>query len=382
MRRLSQTRWMSRVYYAQRSPARRTRGVTPMNPSPQLEWRALAWSALVAAIVIVWIVLPVGVGIFFGMLMGFALQPVYERARRRLAPRFAAVVTVLATGACIAATIGGLGYLFVTKGLVLARALLAELGPGGRASGAVSGLATRAASVGFSAEALEDRLREGAAGIASSAASIAEAIAARTASSLLQLFFAMLAMYFMFVHWPRLSTQAQAALPLCPDHTRELFAEFRRVGRTTLMGTVVTGLAQGLLAGIGYAIAGVPEPVFFGALTAVASLIPAVGTLIVWVPIGVGLLLTGHAGAGIFELVWGLALIVAGSDYVIRPRLVGGEGQTPALVTFAALFGGVEVFGLKGLILGPVLMLLSVAVLRIYGREAVNSRGVSDGSHS
>lgn len=345
-----------------------------MSRNVPMERRALAWSAIAAVVVIVWIVLPVGVGIFLGMLLGFSMQPLYERMCRVVRQPVAALATVLGTGACIAATIGVLGYVFVTKAAALARELMADLGPGGRASGALAWFTARAASFGFSAESLQHRLREGAAGMASKAAAFAEAVAATTASSLLELFFAMLAMYFMFVHWPRLSAQAQVFLPLRPAYTRELFAEFRRIGRTTLLGTIVTGLAQGVFAAIGYAIAGMPEPVFFGALTAVASLIPAVGTLLVWVPIGVGLILTGHVGAGIFVLVWGLVLIVAASDYVIRPRLVGGEGETPALVTFAALFGGVEVFGLKGLILGPVLMLLAVAVLRIYGREAAALR--------
>lgn len=339
------------------------------------EGRALGWSAAAAAAVIVWIVLPVGVGIFLGMLMGFVLQPVYERARRRLRrERAAALATVLATGALMVGLFGGFGYLFVTKAAALTRDLLAALGPGGSASGLVSGVTARAASVGISADVLESRVREGATEVAARAAAIAEGIAAATAGALLELFFALLAMYFIFVHWPRVSVQAQTVLPLRPTYTRELLAEFRRVGRTTLLGTVVTGFAQGLLAGIGYAIAGVREPIFFGALTALASLVPAVGTLIVWVPIGISLLLTGHVVAGIFVLVWGTTIIAAASDYVIRPRLVGGEGETPALVTFAALFGGVEAFGLKGLILGPVLMLIAIAVLRIYGREAASRR--------
>ncbi len=82
----------------------------------------------------------------------------------------------------------------------------------------------------------------------------------------------------------------------------------------------------------------------------------------------------GHAAGGVGVLVWGGLVIVGVSDYVIRPRLVGGEAETPAIVTFAALFGGVEAFGLKGLILGPMLMSLALAVLRIYAREAAEER--------
>jgi predicted PurR-regulated permease PerM len=341
------------------------------------ERRALEWSAVAAVAVILWIVHPVGVGIFLGTLMGFAMQPLYERFTVRLRPAPSAVVTVAVVTVSIVASVGGLGYLFVTKGVTLTRDLLDALGPGGSASGVVEKLTASAASLGFSSKVLTDKLREGAAGAAASAAGIAETLAAGTASALLGLFFAMLTMYFVFRNWGVISARAQNVLPLRADYTRALLEEFRRIGRATLLGTIVTGLAQGVLATIGYAISGVPEPVFFGAMTAVASLVPAVGTLIVWVPAGIVLILTGHPARGILELLWG-ALVVGGlSDYVIRPRLVGGEGGTPALVTFAALFGGVEVWGLKGLIMGPVVMLVALAVLRIYAREEEARRQLS-----
>jgi predicted PurR-regulated permease PerM len=136
----------------------------------------------------------------------------------------------------------------------------------------------------------------------------------------------------------------------------------------------VTGLAQGLLAAVGYAIAGVPEPAFFGAATAVASLIPAVGTLLVWVPTGIFLVATGHAAKGVLELVWGGLVVVGVSDYVIRPALVGRHSAMPALFTFAALFGGVEAFGLIGLILGPLMMALSFSLLRLFAHDAEAQR--------
>ncbi len=341
----------------------------PADETGAKQRRALGWSAVAAVAVIVWIVLPVGVGIFLGVLMGFAMQPVYERIKTRLRPALAALLTVLLVTVAIVASVGGLAYLFVTKGVTLTRNLLAALSPGGSASGVVDKLTAVAASLGFSSKVITAKLREGAAGAAESAAGIAELMASATASALLGLFFAMLTMYFAFRHWPLIATRAQNVVPLRPDYTRSLLDEFRRIGRATLLGTIVTGLAQGLLATVGYAISGVPEPIFFGAMTAVASLVPAVGTLIVWVPAGIVLIATGHVGRGVLELAWGAVAVVGVSDYVVRPRLVGGEGGTPALVTFAALFGGVEVWGLKGLIMGPVVMLLAVAVLRIYVRE-------------
>ena len=74
-------------------------------------------------------------------------------------------------------------------------------------------------------------------------------------------------------------------------------------------------------------------------------------------------------GAGIFELLWGGLVVVGLSDYVIRPFLVGGHGHVPTLLTFISLFGGVEVFGLLGLIIGPVIASVALALLRTYDRE-------------
>jgi len=112
----------------------------------------------------------------------------------------------------------------------------------------------------------------------------------------------------------------------------------------------------------------VPEPLFFGIATALASLIPGVGTLLVWVPAGLYLFAIGHPAKAIIELVWGALLVVGLSDYLIRPRLVGDEAM-PALMVFIALFGGLKALGLPGLIVGPVVMALAVAVLRLYAGE-------------
>ena len=93
---------------------------------------------------------------------------------------------------------------------------------------------------------------------------------------------------------------------------------------------------------------------------------PVIGTLLVWVPIGIVLLIVDRVGAGIFVLLWGALVVGVLCDYVIRPKLVGGKGYVPTLITFIALFGGVEVFGLVGLIVGPVIASVALALLQTY----------------
>src|SRR5262249_61821916 len=98
-----------------------------------------------------------------------------------------------------------------------------------------------------------------------------------------------------------------------------------------LNGTVLTGLAQGTLATIGFLISGVPHPLFFGAATALASLVPAVGTLLVWVPASIYLFATGHVTRAVVGLAWGAVVVVGFSDYMVRPRPAGARAM-PALL--------------------------------------------------
>jgi predicted PurR-regulated permease PerM len=333
------------------------------------EHGALKWAALAAALLIAWLVMPIGVGILIGMLLAFVMQPLYGRIKPRLGDSWSAFAVVMGATIGLAGAVFAFAWFFVAKGVSLARELIAIVGPGGAGDRLLDWVGARTARVGITPDELTRRARALAELAAARTANGAESLVGALAAGALGAFFAMLTMHVMLRHWESVSLRAQETLPLRPDYTRALLAEFRRVGRTTLMGTIVTGLTQGALASIGYLIAGVPEPLFFGAATAIASLVPAVGTMLVWVPVGVVLIVMGHPARGIVELVWGSLFVVALSDYWIRPRLVGGESELPSLVTFAALFGGVEVFGLKGLIVGPVLMSLAVAVLRLYASE-------------
>jgi len=331
--------------------------------------RALSWFAVGAVMVIAWIAMPVSVGLLLGTLMAFTLQPVYERlVARTRRPKLTATGCVVVASFGIAGMSAGVAYLLVSRGVAMAQALLVSLGPEGPARAMVERFVMRLPQQVRSEDVIT-KLRDAAAELASRTASIAAALANAVADGLLTVFFMIMMTSFILRHWTLITRRAEDMLPLARRHTHALFEEFRRVGRTTLLGTVVTGVSQGVLAAIGYWITGVPEAAFFGALTAVASLLPAVGTLLVWVPAGLFLLGTGHLVSGVVELVYGGAIVVGFSDYILRPKLVGGQSEMPALLTFVSLFGGVEVFGIVGLILGPLLVSIAMALLRIYAKE-------------
>jgi len=341
------------------------------------ERRALAWCAAGAVLIVLWLAHPVATGLVLGALMAFTLQPLYEALRRFVrTPTLASVVIALAAALAIVGAAVGFISLFVRRGAALVAAMVGELGPGGSLNAWMQSVTGWLSRFGFSAETLTQPLRNAATDIAARSASVAAGLASTTASSLLGLFFAVLAMHAVFLHWDRIVATVEVLSPLRPEYTRMLLAEFRLVGRATLLGTVATGAAQGAFATLGYWATGLPDPLFFGIATALASLVPAVGTLLVWVPAGMYLVATGHLGAGVVLLVWGALLIVGVCDYVIRPRLVGEESM-PALLVFLALFGGVEVLGLRGLIIGPVLMALTLAILRLYARETAAAKAAA-----
>jgi predicted PurR-regulated permease PerM len=332
------------------------------------EERALGWLAVAAVGIAVWLAWPFLISLLLGALLAFTLEPVYARMIKRGGrPLVWSLTIVIATGAVAVVVAAGFITLFVTHLAGFANDLREGLKPTGGLASSMDTAWGWVGQYGLSVDSLTSRLESGIGEIATRSAVIAGVVAASTFSALLGLFFALLSMYVVLRYWSKMASAILAVAPLNPKHTRAVLEEFRRAGRATLLGTVVTGIAQGIFAGIGYWISGVPQPAFFGAATAVASLFPGVGTLLIWVPAGVYLFATGHVGRATLELVWCALTVVGVCDYVIRPKLVGDE-DTPAILVFIALFGGLEVMGLSGLIMGPILMSIAVATLRLYTR--------------
>ncbi len=138
-----------------------------------------------------------------------------------------------------------------------------------------------------------------------------------------------------------------------------------KITQAVFFGFIVSAAAQGLIAAIGYRLAGLTAPVLLGALTAVASVIPLVGTALVWLPIGIGLLVAGAWGKGLLLLAWG-ALLVNPADNLLRLLLVSNAARLPLLLVALGVIGGLSAFGLVGLFAGPVLLGLALQLWRDY----------------
>jgi predicted PurR-regulated permease PerM len=155
--------------------------------------------------------------------------------------------------------------------------------------------------------------------------------------------------------------RARRLIPLDEARKDRLFLRLGGVTRAIVFGTTITALMQGLLLGIGFAIAGLPSPLVFGVLVALVSMLPVGGATFAWVPAVGWLFYDGRWGFAIFMLAWGLML--AGVDNVLRPMLISGRARISALAVFIGVLGGVPAFGAIGIIAGPVLLSLVLALI-------------------
>lgn len=138
--------------------------------------------------------------------------------------------------------------------------------------------------------------------------------------------------------------------------------------RAVVYGLLITAIAQGVVAGIGYAIIGLPAAVLLGALTGLLSVVPVLGTALVWGAVGIRLLVDGSLWKGVFVLAWGF-LLVHPTDNVLRPMLISNATRVPFLIVMFGILGGVAAFGLIGAFIGPIVLAVGLGLWRELARR-------------
>jgi predicted PurR-regulated permease PerM len=187
-----------------------------------------------------------------------------------------------------------------------------------------------------------------------------------TAVFFFHMFVMLYAMFFFLVHGKEYLAKVLYYIPLESDAENRLVAKFVSVARATIKGTLVIGVLQGGLAGIAFWIVGIKGWAFWSVVMMVLSIIPGIGTALVWVPALIYLLALGHTGAAIGLGTW-CAVVVGTVDNVLRPRLVGRDTQMSDLLVLLSTLGGIILFGASGIIIGPIVAALWVTVWEIYG---------------
>ena len=210
--------------------------------------------------------------------------------------------------------------------------------------------------------------------------SAASAATKGTASFFLSLFVMIYAMVFFLQEKTNVLSQLMHFSGLPTAFQERLVDRTVSISRATIKGTLVIGIIQGILGGIGLAVAGIQGAAFWGIVMAVASIIPGIGPGLVWLPAVIYLFVTGETMSAIGLALWS-ALVVSSIDNVLRPTLVGRDAQMPDLLILISTLGGLVMFGAVGIIIGPVIAGLFVTMWQIFQEtfgEALAIESVED----
>jgi predicted PurR-regulated permease PerM len=187
-----------------------------------------------------------------------------------------------------------------------------------------------------------------------------------TAVFLLNLFVMLYSMFFFLRDGTTILEQLLYYMPLRDEDEALMVQRFASITRATVKGTLVIGVIQGALAGLGFWVVGLDGAAFWGTLMVVLSIVPGIGTALVWVPAVLYLFVTGQVLAGTLLGVW-CAAVVGTIDNVLRPTLVGRDAKMPDLLILVGTLGGLYLFGPIGFIVGPIVCGLFLTAWGIYG---------------
>ena len=187
-----------------------------------------------------------------------------------------------------------------------------------------------------------------------------------TANFLFMTFVFLYTMYFLQMDGPKLIRKILYYLPLGSDDENLMLDKFTSVTRATLKGSLLIGILQGGLAGIAFAVAGIDNAVFWGTIMAVLSVIPSIGSALVWGPACVILMMQGNVATGVSLLAF-CAIVVGSLDNLLRPILVGKDTRMHELMIFFGTLGGIMMFGISGIFIGPLIASLFVTIWELYG---------------
>jgi predicted PurR-regulated permease PerM len=318
------------------------------------------------------ILLPFLAPIAWALFIAFLLHPTHGWLTRRLGgrPSWSAALLTFATLLVLIGPLTALGAAFVAQvGELLRYAQdfaaehkgqdvsdLAEVPVIGPA------IAWLQEMTGFSLAQLQAYALQGARAVLGSLAALGKMAFVGALGTVIGFVMMMFILFFAIRDGAAMFADLRALVPMSKGARGRLFAHLGAVMRAMVYGTGVTALAQGTLIGIGFAVVGLPSPIVFGVLAALFALVPLAGTPVVWAPAAILLAIQGRYGPAIFMLVWGG--IVTTIDNFLRPVLVSGRAQVGTLTVFIGVLGGVAAFGPIGIVLGPLVIALVIALMR------------------
>ena len=190
---------------------------------------------------------------------------------------------------------------------------------------------------------------------------------------LLQLGVALFALFYLLRDSDAFLIALRRMIPLDPSRTDELLARAKDITEATVYGTVVVAVVQGVMGGIAFWVVGLPAATLWGAIMGVLALIPMIGPPLVWIPATAYLIITGSVVQALVLAAFG-ALVIGTVDNLLRSIFVGRRAHVHSLVVFLSVLGGVIVFGVAGVVMGPVLFALALIAIET-GRMSMEPAG-------
>lgn len=186
-----------------------------------------------------------------------------------------------------------------------------------------------------------------------------------TALFLFHLSVTILAMFYLYRDGESIVARLREILPFEALHRDRMMQEAQDLIFASVASSAVSAAAHGILGGIAFALTGINAPIFWGVMMGFFSLVPVVGSALIWVPAAINLIAQGHIGAGILLAAF-CSVIVGLVDNVVRPWVIGGRTEMGGLVVFISVLGGISVFGLLGVIVGPIVVATAASLLDLY----------------
>lgn len=340
--------------------------------------RVLSIAVYVVLAGVVWLIFPYLTPLLFAAVLSVLAWPLQEVFTRRLGGRrrLAAVVTLLLLTVGVVGPAGPLLVLITRQ----VSALVTSASEGLRTTGWEE-LLSRLDDAPFTARLAAWTGQEHLASdtLRNAADSIAEAVGTGmtdlvpnlfklTFQALVKLVIFYLAGYSLLVRGPALLGVARRISPLPERHLLRLFEVFAMFARSVVLAGIAAAASQGVVATVGFLIAGVDQAVLFGFMSGLLSFVPLVGSLVVWAPLVMLLVAQGRVGAAVFVALWSIGL-TGTVDNVVRPLVLRGRSDVPTLMIFLGVFGGLYWMGIVGLLVGPVMVAMLLALIRIHAEE-------------
>jgi predicted PurR-regulated permease PerM len=190
-------------------------------------------------------------------------------------------------------------------------------------------------------------------------------VGADTVDFFVSIFVMLYLLFYLLRDGEELSLRIINAIPLRADQQRDLSEKFTLVIRSIFKGTIVVAAAQGAVGGVVFGLLGIRAPVLWGVVMAVASLLPALGAPVVWVPVAIYYLLTGAIWQGLVLIACGV-FVIGLVDNLLRPILIGKETSIPNYVVLVSTMGGIAIFGFNGLVIGPLSASMFIAAWTLF----------------